>query len=404
MEQFVYKAVTKTGKVKKGNIEAEDSVRALERIRAIGLIPLEVKESNLFNKELEIEFGNRVKARDISIFCRQFVSMMQAGVAIMDSLGMLAQQTENRTMAKAIREVQKDIGKGESLSNAMGKQEHIFPEIMISMVTAGEASGKLETAFERMADHFEKEERLRGMIKKASMYPIIVAIVALVVIIVMLVKVVPSYSKLFEDLGTEMPAITLFVVHASEFIMDYWYLIVAVIVAAIVGIRVFSHSDAGEHFFGKLKRKMPIFGKLNIKTEASMFARTLSTLLYSGLPMVEALEIVAGTMTNALYRDALREAKEEVIKGVPLSEPIEKSGLFPPMVTHMTKIGEETGEIEEMLTRLSSYYDEEVEMATQTVMAALEPLIIIFMAVVVVFLIVAVMSPMMAMYSGLDNL
>ena len=135
-----------------------------------------------------------------------------------------------------------------------------------------------------------------------------------------------------------------------------------------------------------------------------MFARTLSTLLYSGLPMVEALEIVAGTMTNALYRDALREAKEEVIKGVPLSEPIEKSGLFPPMVTHMTKIGEETGEIEEMLTRLSSYYDEEVEMATQTVMAALEPLIIIFMAVVVVFLIVAVMSPMMAMYSGLDNL
>ena len=149
---------------------------------------------------------------------------------------------------------------------------------------------------------------------------------------------------------------------------------------------------------------MPIFGKLNIKTEASMFARTLSTLLYSGLPMVEALEIVAGTMTNALYRDALREAKEEVIKGVPLSEPIEKSGLFPPMVTHMTKIGEETGEIEEMLTRLSSYYDEEVEMATQTVMAALEPLIIIFMAVVVVFLIVAVMSPMMAMYSGLDNL
>lgn len=404
MEQFVYKAVTKTGKVKKGNIEAEDSVRALERIRAIGLIPLEVKEANLFNKELEIEFGNRVKARDISIFCRQFVSMMQAGVAIMDSLGMLAQQTENRTMAKAIREVQKDIGKGESLSNAMGKQEHIFPEIMISMVTAGEASGKLETAFERMADHFEKEERLRGMIKKASMYPIIVAIVALVVIIVMLVKVVPSYSKLFEDLGTEMPAITLFVVHASEFIMDYWYLIVAVIVAAIVGIRVFSHSDAGEHFFGKLKRKMPIFGKLNIKTEASMFARTLSTLLYSGLPMVEALEIVAGTMTNALYRDALREAKEEVIKGVPLSEPIEKSGLFPPMVTHMTKIGEETGEIEEMLTRLSSYYDEEVEMATQTVMAALEPLIIIFMAVVVVFLIVAVMSPMMAMYSGLDNL
>ena len=404
MEQFVYKAVTKTGKVKKGNIEAEDSVRALERIRAIGLIPLEVKEANLFNKELEIEFGNRVKARDISIFCRQFVSMMQAGVAIMDSLGMLAQQTENRTMAKAIREVQKDIGKGESLSNAMGKQEHIFPEIMISMVTAGEASGKLETAFERMADHFEKEERLRGMIKKASMYPIIVAIVALVVIIVMLVKVVPSYSKLFEDLGTEMPAITLFVVHASEFIMDYWYLIVAVIVAAIVGIRVFSHSDAGEHFFGKLKRKMPIFGKLNIKTEASMFARTLSTLLYSGLPMVEAVEIVAGTMTNALYRDALREAKEEVIKGVPLSEPIEKSGLFPPMVTHMTKIGEETGEIEEMLTRLSSYYDEEVEMATQTVMAALEPLIIIFMAVVVVFLIVAVMSPMMAMYSGLDNL
>lgn len=404
MAEFVYKAVNQSGKEKKGNIEAEDTKSALERIRNMGLMPLELKEANFLNREIAVEFGGRVSTRDLSVFCRQFVSMLAAGITIIDALGMLAQQTENKAMAKAIVDIKKDIGKGEALSEAMRVHDQIFPDIMISMVAAGEASGKLETTFLRMADYFEKQARLRAMIRKASVYPIIVALVALVVIAVMLVKVVPGYMKLFEELDVSMPAITQFVINFSQFVLSYWYVIVVIAVVLVVAVRMYAHSDAGKLFFGRLSGKLPIFGKLNIKTSASMFARTLSTLLYSGLPMVDALEIVSQTMTNALYKVALKRAREEVIKGVPLSEPLEQSGLFPPMVPHMTKIGEETGEIEEMLTRLADYYDEEVEQTTETVMAALEPLIIIVMALLIVFLIIAVMAPMMSMYSGLDNL
>lgn len=404
MAEFVYRAITKSGKVKRGNVEAKDQAKALVQLKNMGLMPLEIKDANLFNKEVELPFGKRVRARDLSVFCRQFVSMLNAGITIVDALGMLSTQTENKFMAKSVRMVQNDIGRGESLSDAMRKQDKVFPTIMISMVAAGEASGKIETAFERMADHFEKEEKLRGMMKKAAMYPIIVAVVALVVIVVMLVKVIPSYTKLFAELDVEMPTITQAVIHLSGFMVSYWYLLISLIIVCVIIVRLYSHSSQGELFFGTLARRVPIFGKLTIRTEASMFARTLGTLLYSGLPMIDALEIVAGTMTNAVYRNAIRTAREEVIKGVPLSEPIENSQLFPAMVPHMIKIGEETGEIEEMLTRLANYYDEEVEMTTQTVMAALEPLIIIFMALIIVILIAAIMAPMMSMYSGLDNL
>lgn len=404
MAEFVYRAVTKEGKEKKGNIEAQSSEKAMARLKTMGLMPLELKEASLFNKELEISFGKSVKPRDLSIFCRQFVSMLSAGVGIIDALGMLYQQTENKKLAKAIHAVAGDIGKGETLSDAMRKQEEVFPSIMISMITAGEASGKLETAFSRMADHFEKDAKLRGLIKKAAMYPIIVAVIAVVVVILMLTIVFPRYTTMFEEMEIELPAITKIVINMSNFILNYWYLLLAVTAALVVGIRMYRHSAGGQHVFGSMAIKMPIFGKLNVKTQASMFARTLSTLLYSGLPMVDALEIVERAMTNALYKDALKAAREDVIKGVPLSEPIAKSGLFPPMVSHMTKIGEETGEIEEMLTRLANYYDEEVEMSTQTVMAALEPMIIVVMSIIVIFLIAAIMSPMMSMYAGLDNL
>lgn len=402
--EFVYKAVTRNGKEKKGNIEAEDEARAVLKLKSMGLVPLEIKKATFWTRELDISIGSSVKARDLSVFCRQFVSMLQAGIPIIDCLNMLSQQSDNKVMARAIRQVQGDVEKGETLSASMKKFPQVFPPIMISMVTAGEASGKLEVCFERMSEHFEKDAKIRGMLQKAAMYPIIVAIVAVIVVIVMLVKVVPSYMELFEDMDVEMPAITMAVIGISRFVQSYWFLLILAVGAAVVAVSTFKKTERGEVFFGNLARNMPIFGKLHIKTQASIFSRTLSTLLASGITMIEALEIVSGTMTNPLYRNALREAKEEVAKGVPLSEPLENSDLFPPMVPHMTRIGEETGEIEEMLGRLANYYDEEVELSTQTVMAALEPLIIIVMAVLVIFLIAAVMAPMTRMYTGLDNL
>ena len=330
--------------------------------------------------------------------------MVNAGVTILDTLDMLSDQTENKVMAKAIRGVHAEIQKGETLSDGLKKYPNVFPDIMVSMVAAGEASGKIDVAFDRMSAHFEKSAKLNGMIKKAAVYPIIVVIVAIAVVIVMLVKVIPSYSEMFNDLGTELPGITKAVDAMSDFVTGYWYIVIAVIAAIVIAIKLYKQTDSGQMFFGNLARKIPVFGKLNIKTAASNYARTLSTLVYSGLPMIEALGITADTMKNALYKKALKNAREEVSKGVPLSEPITACGLFPPMVSHMTRIGEETGDLEGMLTRLADYYDEEVELATQTVMAAIEPMIILVLALIVGVLVAAVMAPMLTMYQAMDSL
>ena len=236
------------------------------------------------------------------------------------------------------------------------------------------------------------------------MYPILVSIVALAVVVVMLVKVIPSYQDMFEQMGTELPAITQMVVAMSHFIMQKWYIIIAVVVAVVVGLKVFGATVTGKKTYGTIARKAPVFGPMNTKSAAANFARTLSTLVYSGLPMIEALAITANTISNYVYKLALQGAKEEVAKGVPLSEPIESSGLFPPMVSHMISIGEETGDLEGMLSKLADYYDEEVEMAVQALMAAMEPMIIVVLAVVVGGLVGACMAPMLSMYTALDTM
>ena len=404
MPEFTYKAIDKYGKEKKGNITIETLEAAYERLRAEGMTPIEVNKANIFTKEINIQIGNAIKPRDLSVFCRQFISMISAGVTIVDSLDMLSEQTENKVMAKAISGVRTEIGKGETLADSLAKYPKVFPDIMVNMVAAGEASGKLDVAFERMATHFEKSARLKAMMKKAAMYPIMVCLVAVVVIIVMMVKVIPSYQDLFDQLGGQLPLITRIVIALSDFIISKWILLVLLIVGVVVGLKMFGKTEQGQAVFGRLARSMPIFGKMTIKTAAANFARTLSTLIYSGVPMVEALAITAGTMSNYLYKKKVEEAKEDVTRGIPLSEPLLRDNMFPPMVGHMTKIGEETGDLEGMLTRLADYYDEEVEMATQTVMAALEPMIILVLAGVVGGVIAAVMMPMFSMYTQMDSL
>ena len=272
------------------------------------------------------------------------------------------------------------------------------------MVAAGEASGKLEVAFERMAERFEKKAKLDAMLKKASVYPTIVMIVSVIVIIVMLVQIIPTYKSMFDQLGADLPIQTVLAVKLSDFIIARWYVLVGLLIAFIVAVNVYKKTIPGQITFGTIARKLPVFGIINVKNASANFARTLSTLVYAGLPMVEALEITSNTMENYLYKECLKKAKEEVVKGVPMSEPIQKSGLFPPMVGYMTRIGEETGDIEGMLSKLADYYDEEVEMATQTLMAALEPMIMMVLAGIVILLISVIMGPMISMYGALDNL
>lgn len=405
MTDFLYVAVdNSTGKEKKGTIQAENENEARAKLKAEGYYVMKLNKATGLNKQINISIGASASPRDLSVFSRQFVSMINAGVTILDTLDMLGDQTENKEMGNAIKGVHAEIQKGETLSDALMKYPKIFPSIMVSMVAAGEASGKMDVAFERMATHFEKSAKMKALVKKASVYPIMVAVVAFAVVIVMLVKVIPSYESMFADLGTELPMITKMVVAASDFIMGYWYIIFFVVTVAVVGIMGFNKTEPGKKLKGTISMKMPVLGKLNIKSASANYARTLSTLVYSGLPMIEALGITAGTMTNYWYEKALEKARDEVAKGVPLSEPITSSGLFPPMVSHMTKIGEETGDLEGMLTRLADYYDEEVEMATQTVVAALEPMIILVLAAVVGTLVAAIMAPMLSMYGAMESL
>lgn len=404
MPGFSYVAVDKRGKEKRGSLEAETRERALEQLKAEGLIPVSVREQGALNKEIDFSIGKKVKPRDLSVFCRQFVSITQAGVPMKEALQMLSEQTENKWLKRAISEVLLNVEKGNTLADSMRSQPDIFPPMLVNMVEAGEQSGSLEMAFSRMAVHFEKEAKLKATIKKATIYPIILVIAAIGVIAVMLLFVIPIFIDMFADLDIEMPAITMFVMNSSKWMTSHWYVVLAMIVGVVAAYKLIYRTTQGRLTIDRIKMKMPLFGKLTVKTACSQFARTMSTLLMSGISTIDALETTSKIVNNIHYTNAMLKAREEVMKGVPLSEPLEASGIFPPMVYHMTGIGEETGNVEEMLEKMADYYDEEVEMTTQSVLAAMEPLIIVFMAVVVGTLVVAVVSPIGAMYSGLDNL
>ena len=404
MPGFSYVAVDKRGKEKRGSLEAETRERALEQLKAEGLIPVSVREQGALNKEIDFSIGKKVKPRDLSVFCRQFVSITQAGVPMKEALQMLSEQTENKWLKRAISEVLLNVEKGNTLADSMRSQPDIFPPMLVNMVEAGEQSGSLEMAFSRMAVHFEKEAKLKATIKKATIYPIILVIAAIGVIAVMLLFVIPIFIDMFADLDIEMPAITMFVMNSSKWMTSHWYVLLAIIVGVVAAYKLIYRTTQGRLTIDRIKMKMPLFGKLTVKTACSQFARTMSTLLMSGISTIDALETTSKIVNNIHYTNAMLKAREEVMKGVPLSEPLEASGIFPPMVYHMTGIGEETGNVEEMLEKMADYYDEEVEMTTQSVLAAMEPIIILFMALIIGTLVIAVISPIASMYSGLDNL
>lgn len=404
MVNYRYEGMDSTGKAIKGTISADGIEQARAKLKQQGHTILVLEEETIWSKDISFAVAKKVPARDLSVFCRQFVSMSRAGVPLLDCLDMLWKQTENQILAQAIHQVHADVQKGEQLAESMKKLPNVFPDLFVTTVAAGESSGSLDTSLERMAEQFEKSAKTAGLVKKAMVYPVVVLIVALIVVVVMLVAVIPSYVTMFEDLGTELPAITKAVVAASDFIMAYWWAIIIVVGAASMVISKYLKTPSGKLLTSQLSMRIPVVANLVIKSASSQLARTLSTLLAAGVPLTEAVEITADTMQNVLMRDALYDARDEIMKGSPLSAPLEECGLFPPMLYHMVGIGEESGSTEDMLSKLADYYDEEVELATQSLMAAMEPLIIIVLAAIVCVLIAAVMSPMMTMYNALDNL
>ena len=404
MPGYSYVAVDSRGKEKRGRMDAENREEVVRQLKNDGLIPVSIREQGVLNKEIDFSIGKKVKPRDLSVFCRQFVSITQAGVPMKEALQMLTEQTENKYLKQAVADVLVNVEKGNTLADSMAAEKDIFPDIMVHMVEAGESSGSLDTSFARMAVHFEKEAKLKATIRKATIYPIILIFAVIGVIAVMLLFVIPIFIDMFADLDVEMPALTMGVMNLSKWTAGHWYVILAVIVAVILAYQAIYRTDQGRLKIDLIKMKIPLLGKLNVKSTCAQFARTMSTLMAAGVPTIACLETVAKIVKNIHYKNALMKAREEVMKGIPLSEPLETSGIFPPMVYHMTSIGEDTGNMEDMLTKLADYYDEEVEITTQSVLAAMEPLIIVFMALIVGTLVIAVIMPIGTMYEGLDSL
>lgn len=402
MATYEYIAVDKMGKQKKGTMEAQNEDRVKEFVKNEGLIPISVKEQNFLNKD--ISFGNKkVKARDLSVFCRQFNSILAAGVTILNALQMLSEQTENKTLREVTKEVQIDVEKGESLTSAMSKHRETFPPLLIHMVEAGEASGSLEIAFERMAIQFEKQAKVQGQVKKAITYPIVVICVAIIVVIVMLVVVFPQFKDMFDSLGSDLPPITKVVIAMSNFVKNFWWLLIILLSLVVLGIQTFRKTPNGQLFFSRLALRVPVVNQLTVKSASATFARTMSTLLAAGIPLVNGVEIVSKIIGNVIVRDALSGTVDEIKRGVPLSVPLRESEVFPPMVHQMTRIGEETGNVEGMLEKVADYYEEEVEVTTASMTALLEPMIIIVLGVIILFILLAIYSPILGLYSALDQ-
>lgn len=399
MAQYNYKAMDKNGKAKKGSIEAINLDKAKEKLKSEGLIVQDIKEQGAGKKG----GGKKVKDKDLAVFCKQFSAVLNAGVTIISALEMMSEQLENKTLKRALQEAQSYVQRGGTLADAFKLNPKVFPPIMINMTAAGEMSGNLEICFDRLTTHFETANALHSKVKGAVTYPIVILIVVVAVVAVLLVGVIPQFSQMFDDLGSELPAATQMLVNLSNFLQHKWYILVIIVAAIVFGLKAFGKTEPGSLMYAKIGIKFPLFGNLTIKSAAATFSRTMATLMASGISLIDAVEQVAKMINNRIIREALLDAKTQIAKGVPLSKPLRDCGIFPPMLPQMTKIGEETGNIEDMMDKVADYYEMEVNDATDALTAAMEPLIIVIMGVVVGGIVMAIYSPMLSMYDAVDS-
>lgn len=399
MAQYNYKAMDKNGKAKKGSIEAINLDKAKEKLKSEGLIVQDIKEQGAGKKG----GGKKVKDKDLAVFCKQFSAVLNAGVTIISALEMMSEQLENKTLKRALQEAQSYVQKGGTLADAFKLNPKVFPPIMINMTAAGEMSGNLEICFDRLTTHFETANALHSKVKGAVTYPIVILIVVVAVVAVLLVGVIPQFSQMFDDLGSELPAATQMLVNLSNFLQHKWYILVIIVAVIVFGLKAFGKTEPGSLMYAKIGIKFPLFGNLTIKSAAATFSRTMATLMASGISLIDAVEQVAKMINNRIIREALLDAKTQIAKGVPLSKPLRDCGIFPPMLPQMTKIGEETGNIEDMMDKVADYYEMEVNDATDALTAAMEPLIIVIMGVVVGGIVMAIYSPMLSMYDAVDS-
>lgn len=403
MPGFNYTAINRNGKRVRSSLDASSIETAKSSLRGAGYTILDIKEQTTLNRDIEIPFLGKPKAKDMAVFCRQFVSILRAGVSVASVLAMLGQQTSNKKLRAAIREMQADVEKGESLATSMRRHPKIFPAILVNMVSAGEASGNLEESFRQMELYFERSKRTKSKVTSAMIYPCVLIVVMIVVLIVMMTKIIPNFLKTFEDMDADLPKITLGVMAVCEWFKSWWWVPLLVLVALIVGGVLFHRTDKGKHFFGWLARKTPVVGNLTVKTACATFCRTMEVLIGSGLTLTDSMDLAASNMGNIYYLEAIRDARALVAEGTPLRESLVRTGIFPPMVSNLVGVGEETGDLQSMMGKVADYYDEEVDEATKKLLNLMEPAIIIVMAVFVVIIVLAIYLPMINMTKAFDK-
>ena len=397
MPEFRYEAIASSGKKIKGTYEANNRSQVISMIRQKSLYPVNIEEI-IINKDISFfSFSRKVKTKDIAIFCRQFNVMLNAGVTIISCLDILRYQTENKRLKRVIDIAYEDVQKGLTFSEALKNQKSIFPELLIYMIEAGEVSGTLDIIMDRMALHYEKENKIKGKVQSAMMYPIILSIVSLLIIIFLLTFVMPIFLSMFTSSGVELPLPTRILMSLGEQIKTYWYIILGVLVVLIYSIRKYIATDNGSFLVDVIKMKIPVIKGTTQKLVTSRFTRTMSTLLSSGIPLIQALEVVSKIVQNRIVEKGLLTAKEEVRKGIDLASPIKKIGFFPPMVVSMMRIGEQSGSLDEILDKTANFYDEEVEVSLQKMVILLEPLMIVVTAIVIGGIVIAMILPMFEM-------
>lgn len=403
MPGFNYTAINRNGKRVRSSLDASSIETAKSSLRGAGYTILDIKEQTTLNRDIEIPFLGKPKAKDMAVFCRQFVSILRAGVSVASVLSMLGQQTGNKKLRAAIREMQADVEKGEALASSMRRHPKIFPAILVNMVAAGESSGNLEESFRQMELYFERSKRTKSKVTSAMIYPCVLIVVMIVVLIVMMTKIIPNFLKTFEDMDAELPKLTQGVMAVCEWFKSWWWVPLLVLAALIVGGILFHRTDKGKHFFGWLARKTPVVGNLTVKTACATFCRTMEVLIGSGLTLTDSMDLAASNMGNIYYLEAIRDARGMVAEGTPLRESLVRTGIFPPMVSNLVGVGEETGDLQSMMGKVADYYDEEVDEATKKLLNLMEPAIIIVMAVFVVIIVLAIYLPMINMTKAFDK-
>jgi type IV pilus assembly protein PilC len=398
MPTFTYSARNLTGVIQQGEIELPTREEVVGYLRRQKLIPVKVEQKKAAG--ISLSFGTGIKTRDIVIFTRQFATMINAGLPLVQALDILAKQTENQAFAKVIEQVQHDVESGNTLADALRKHPKVFTDLFTNMVAAGEVGGILDVILLRLATFLEKSDALARKIKGAMVYPGVILAVAIGAVATLLIVVIPTFQAMFDGAGVALPGPTRFVIFLSAALQAYWYVILGAIAATVFLVRSIYKTDSGELAIDQLLLKAPIFGNLLRKTAVARFTRTLGTLVASGVSILEGLEITARTAGNRVIHDAVMESRASIAGGETISDPLKRAGVFPPMVVQMINVGEQTGGLDEMLTKIADFYDEEVDQAVEALLSAMEPIMIVFLGGIVGGMIVAMYLPIFDMISA----